>query len=170
MKIENSEILGLKIIKPNTVHEDFRGKYTELYNKKIFKDEGIELSFIQDDFSYSRKNVLRGIHGDFRTWKLISCLFGAFYLVVIDNQPESKTYNKWEAFTLSEENRLQVLVPPGFGNGHFVLTDKGTIFHYKQTSLYDRSSQFTIIWNDPKKKIFWPTNFPIISERDTHGD
>ena len=170
MKIENSEILNLKVITPNTIHEDFRGKYTELYNKKIFEDNGVKLDFIQDDYSYSRKNILRGIHGDYKTWKLISCLYGAFYLVVVDNQPESKTYRKWEAFTLSEENRLQVLVPPGYGNGHLVLSDEGTIFHYKQTTLYERSSQYTILWNDPSINIFWPINSPILSVRDSYGD
>ena len=170
MKIENSEILDLKVITPNTIHEDFRGKYTELYNKKIFNDNDLKLDFIQDDFSYSRKNVLRGIHGDYKTWKLISCLYGAFYLVVVDNQPESMTFRKWEAFTLSEENRLQVLVPPGYGNGHLVLSDKGTIFHYKQTTLYERSSQYTILWNDPNINIFWPINSPILSVRDSYGD
>lgn len=166
LKVELSPLLGLKLITPSTMHEDYRGKYTEIYNRDEFYQSGINNEFIQDDFSYSRFNVLRGIHGDFKTTKLISCLAGAFYMVVVDNRPDSDTYLRHEIFTLSEENRKQILVPPGFGNGHYVLTNQGAIFHYKQTTNYDRDSQFTLIWNDPKLKITWPTSSPILSIRD----
>ncbi len=167
LAVRKSPKLGLDIITPNTIYEDYRGKYTEIYNQEIYKNNKIELNFIQDDYSYSRYNVLRGIHGDVETWKLISCLHGAFFLMVIDNQPVSKTYKELEFFTLSAANRLQVLVPPGFGNGHYVLSREGTIFHYKQTSYYNREGQFTIIWDDPSLNMFWPCSDPIVSERDS---
>lgn len=166
MKIVESELTGVRIIFPPTVFEDYRGSYVELYNERLYREMGIQLQFIQDDISTSYKNVLRGVHGDNSTWKLISCLFGAFYLVVVDNDPSSMTYKKWQSFTLSDRNRMQILIPPKFGNAHLILTDTA-IFHYKQTTEYDRSSQFTIKWNDPSYNIWWPIQSPILSVRDT---
>jgi dTDP-4-dehydrorhamnose 3,5-epimerase len=148
--------------------EDFRGEYVETYNSSEYQEKGITCDFVQDDISVSSRNVLRGIHGDSETWKLISCLYGKFYLVVVDCRPGSKQFGKWQAFTLSDKNRLQVLVPPGFGNGHLVLSET-TIFHYKQTSYYDPAGQFTYTWNDPRLNIWWPVKNPIISRRDEEG-
>jgi dTDP-4-dehydrorhamnose 3,5-epimerase len=163
MNIEQTKLEGVLLITPPTIHEDFRGIYIELYNEKLYKELGV--AFLQDDISTSYKNVLRGIHGDNSTYKLVSCLYGSFYLVVVNNDPESKQYEKWCSFTLSDRNHLQVLIPPKFGNGHLVLTDTA-IFHYKQNTLYNRESQFTLKWNDPELNIFWPITNPILSERD----
>ena len=156
---------SVRLIKPPTVFEDFRGHYVETYNKRLYHAAGIDQDFIQDDISVSSRNVLRGIHGDGKTWKLISCLQGSFYMVVINNDPLSSQYRQWTSFTLSESNRLQVLVPPKFGNGHVVLSEQA-IFHYKQTTDYDRSGQFTLVWNDPALNIWWPVRDPIVSQRD----
>jgi len=155
--ISNSKILNEVRVITLTVFEDFRGQYVEIYNEELWKELNIPV-FVQDDISVSRKNVLRGIHGDKKTWKLIQCLYGSFYLVVTDGV-------KWDAFTLSDTNRKMILVPPGYGNGHLILTDTA-IFHYKQTTVYDRESQFTLKWNDKKLNIFWPISNPILSERD----
>lgn len=163
--ITGSELDGVKTLTPATNFEDFRGSYVELYNRRIFEEAGINQDFIQDDISTSSRHVLRGIHGDEKTWKLISCLSGRFYLVVVNNDPSSSEYRKWQGFTLSDRNRLQVLVPPLFGNGHVVLSESA-IFHYKQTSDYDRDSQFTILWDDPDFNIWWPIADPILSRRD----
>ena len=165
MLVKSTSLEGVKLIIPPTNFEDFRGSYVELYNNRLYQDAGINLNFIQDDISTSRKHVLRGIHGDSSTWKLISCLYGSFYLVVINNNPQSNQFKKWEAFTLSDKNRIQILVPPNFGNGHLILTDIA-IFHYKQTTEYDRSGQFTIIWDDSDFNIWWPVKNPILSIRD----
>jgi dTDP-4-dehydrorhamnose 3,5-epimerase len=165
MKVEKTALAGVLKITPPTIFEDFRGKYVETYNKTLYNTHGIACEFIQDDISVSRKNVLRGIHGDRKTWKLISCLHGSFYLVVVNNDPESSQYKQWASFTLSAENHQQILVPPMYGNGHLVLTDSA-IFHYKQNTEYDRSDQFTILWDDPEFKIWWPTGTPILSKRD----
>jgi dTDP-4-dehydrorhamnose 3,5-epimerase len=136
------------------------------YNKKLFQDAGLTQDFIQDDISTSYRNVLRGIHGDSKTWKLVSCLKGSFYLVVVNNDSSSLQFGKWEGFTLSDVNRKQVLIPPKFGNGHLVLSESA-IFHYKQTTDYDRKGQFTLLWNDPEFDIWWPTDNPILSRRDS---
>jgi dTDP-4-dehydrorhamnose 3,5-epimerase len=145
--------------------KDHRGSYIEIYNKEFFVKNKINVNFIQDDVSISKKNVLRGIHGDMRTWKLVSCLLGQFQLIVVNNDKKSPQYRKWESFILSSKNRLQILIPPKFGNGHLVLSEK-TIFHYKQNSQYDRKSQFTIKWNDPNFKFKWKQKNPILSARD----
>lgn len=165
MEVGKTELDGVLLIKPPTNFEDFRGEYVEIYNRTLFKEAGIAVDFVQDDISVSTHKVLRGLHGDGKTWKLISCLYGKFYLVVVNNDPTSAQYRKWTSFTLSDKNRLQVLIPPKFGNGHLVLSEM-TIFHYKQNTEYDRPSQFTILWNDPAYKFWWPIADPIVSRRD----
>jgi dTDP-4-dehydrorhamnose 3,5-epimerase len=165
MQIERTSLEGVLVVRPPTVFEDFRGTYVETYNRRLYHDAGITVDFVQDDISVSSRNVLRGIHGDQHTWKLISCLLGQFYLVVVNGDPASPQYRRWQGFTLSDRNRLQVLVPPKFGNGHLVLSEQA-IFHYKQTTEYDRAGQFTLYWNDPAVGVWWPTRAPILSERD----
>lgn len=165
MEVKPARLNGVRLITPPTIYEDFRGHYVETYNEHLYYAAGIDIHFIQDDISVSTQHVLRGIHGDQETWKLISCLHGKFYLVVVNWDKESPQFGQWEGFTLSETNRLQVLVPPKFGNGHLVLSDRA-IFHYKQSSVYNRAGQFTILWNDPKLNIWWPVRNPILSRRD----
>lgn len=165
MEVSNTKLDGVLIIRPPTIFEDYRGTYVELYNEKLYTEAGIKTMFVQDDISVSTQNVLRGIHGDSETWKLISCLYGKFYLVVINWDEASPQFRKWESFVLSDQNRLQVLVPPRFGNGHLVLSELA-IFNYKQSTYYHRASQFTILWNDPKLNIWWPVKNPIVSRRD----
>jgi dTDP-4-dehydrorhamnose 3,5-epimerase len=165
MKIYKTKLQGVFKIKLFPF-KDFRGKYLEIFNKKIFNKINRNIEFIQDDVSISKKNVFRGIHGDTKTWKLISCLLGKFYLVVVNNNKKSKEYLKYQKFLLTEKNCLQILIPPNFGNGHLVLSKK-TIFHYKQSTYYNKKSQFTLKWNDPTLKIKWPKNLnPILSKRD----
>ena len=165
LNVSESKLSQVWIVNQPTNFEDFLGSYVELYNESLYREAVIEVDFIQDDISTSSRHVLRGIHGDRETWKLISCLYGKFYLVVVDMDEASPTYRQWEGFTLSDTNRLQVLVPPKHGNGHVVLSDTA-IFHYKQNTLYDRSGQFTILWNDPAFGIWWPVKNPILSQRD----
>jgi dTDP-4-dehydrorhamnose 3,5-epimerase len=166
LRVEKTGLQGVLAITPPTNFEDFRGSYVETYNRELFHAAGLTQDFIQDDISTSSRGVLRGIHGDGKTWKLISCLYGTFYFVVVNNDPKSDQYKKSISFTLSDRNRLQILIPPNFGNGHLVLSNEA-IFHYKQTTTYDRSSQFTIKWNDPDYGIWWPTTSPILSARDS---
>jgi len=167
VKVSKTNLDGVLLIKLD-VFEDFRGEYVETYNEALYRDNGVNVKFIQDDISVSSRNVLRGIHGDSETWKLISCLYGKFYLVVVNGDKQSRNFGKWESFVLSEKNRMQVLVPPNHGNAHLVLSDTA-IFHYKQSTYYDRSKQFTYKWDDPELNIWWPIKNPILSIRDEGG-
>jgi dTDP-4-dehydrorhamnose 3,5-epimerase len=161
----SEKLSGVQIIHMD-YQEDYRGAYIETYNKQIYTEHGIDIEFLQDDISVSHTHVLRGLHGDDRTWKLISCLSGSFYLVVVDCREEN-TFGKWEGFTLSSMNRMQILVPPKFGNGHLVLKPN-TIFHYKQSTYYHGADhQFTYRWDDTRFGIYWPIQNPILSERDS---
>ncbi|HAA78680.1 TPA: dTDP-4-keto-6-deoxy-D-glucose epimerase [Candidatus Latescibacteria bacterium] len=163
--VKNTTLDGVLALTPPTIFEDFRGSYVETYNEELYKAAGVEVDFVQDDISVSSRDVLRGIHGDQSTWKLISCLKGKFYLMVINWDESSAQYKQWEAFVLSDTNRLQILVPPKFGNGHLVVSEEA-IFHYKQSTYYDRAEQFTLKWNDTELGLWWPTRDPIVSRRD----
>jgi len=143
MEVVKTKLDGVLLIKPELFKdgegeysEDHRGIYVETFNVKKYKDHGIDVDFVEDDYSLSKKNILRGIHGDSETWKLVSCHLGEFYLAVVDCREGSKDFGKWETFTLTDKNHWQVLVPPRFGNGHLALTDK-IIFNYKQSAYYN---------------------------------
>jgi len=164
MKVSKTELEGVLLVSLD-VFKDHRGEYVETYNKKLYTDNGIAIEFIQDDMSVSSKNVLRGIHGDGHTWKLVSCPYGELYFVVVVCEEGSKQFGRWQSFILSEENRHQVLVPPKYGNAHLVLSPKA-IFKYKQSSYYTPELQFSYKWNDPRFKITWPVSEPILSKRD----
>lgn len=168
MKVTETQLEGVLLIEPPTMFEDFRGDYIELYNSDLYRGAGINIDFVQDDISTSSRHVLRGIHGDRETWKLISCLYGRFYFVVVNCDEASPRFRQWQSFTLSDRNHLQVLVPPKHGNGHLVLSDTA-IFHYKQSTNYNPRDQFTYTWDDPSLGIWWPVKDPILSRRDEQG-
>lgn len=180
IKVSKTKLEGVLLFKLDPF-EDFRGEYVETFNEKVYSEEivknvkgtlyqkeAVKLHFVEDDISTGCRGVIKGIHGDTKTWKLVQCLFGKFYLVVLNCNTKSKDYGKWAAFTLSEKNRLQVLIPPMYGNGHLVLSEYD-IYHYKQSTYYDPENQFTIAWNDPKFNIWWPIKNPIVSLRDETG-
>ena len=152
----------VKIYQPD-VFEDFRGELFTLY-----KQEESNLYFNHDKVSISKQNVLRGLHGDSKAWKLITCLSGEIYLVVVDNRPESVNYLKWDWIVLTAKNRKQVLIPPMFANGHFILSQEATFFYkWSYPGEYpDIKDQFTLKWNDSRINIHWPIINPILSERD----
>ena len=161
-KFEKAKLLEIPIFR------DFRGDYVETFNENIYKSLDVPIPFIQDSFSTSRKDVLRGFHGDPETWKLIQVVSGEVYEVIVDLNKKSETYLQWQAFFISERNRNQLLIPPGFGNAMLALTDN-VIYYYKQTTYYDQSKQFTIYWDDPTLSVYWPIDNPILSERDMRG-
>ena len=150
------------------MHSRIIGEHILKHTTRTYREHGIDLKFVQDDISLSHHHVLRGIHGDSATWKLITCLYGRFYLVVVNCDDKSSQFRQWQSFTLSDENHVQILVPPKHGNGHLVLSEK-TIFHYKQTTCYSPDLQFTHKWNDPLLNIWWPVKYPVLSQRDEQG-
>ena len=157
-------ILGVKVLEPD-VHTDYRGDLWTTWKKDEFE---FDIEFNHDKVSTSRKNVLRGIHGDFKSWKLVTCLYGEIYFVMVDNRSASDSFEKWESMVLDDKRRKQVLLPPGVGNGFFVLSDH-CVFQYKwsyEGEYPDVGDQFTIKWDDPKINIDWPVDNPILSKRD----
>jgi dTDP-4-dehydrorhamnose 3,5-epimerase len=163
MEVKPGKLDGVLVLRPE-VFEDHRGQYLETFNERVYREAGVAAHFVQDDISVSSRNVLRGLHGDDVTWKLISCLHGRLYFVVVNCDESSPGFGSWEAHVLSESNRLQVLVPPRYANGHLVLSDSA-IFHYKQSSYYP-TKQFTVRWDDPRFGVWWPIDRPILSRRD----
>jgi len=148
------------------VHTDYRGDLWTLWSAG---NSELDLPYNHDKVSTSRKNVLRGIHGDFKSHKLITCLYGEIYFVIVDNRKESPTYRQWDSTVLNDKNRKQVLLPPGVGNGFLVLSEN-SVFHYKwyyYGDYPDVKDQFSIKWNDKKLGINWPISNPILSPRDT---
>jgi dTDP-4-dehydrorhamnose 3,5-epimerase len=169
MQVKESEIItDLKIITPQ-IFSDMRGQSVETFSEKeyVFCDAGnAGIKFVEDDVSISNYNVLRGLHGDTATWKLIQCLWGEVFFVVLDMRQGSPSYLKWESFTLNDKNRQQVLIPAGCVNGHLCLSEK-CLFSYKQSQYYGGAAkQITVKWDDPKFNIPWPLKHPILSERD----
>lgn len=162
-----TELHGVQRIVPD-VFADHRGRYVELFDTERFRAVCPDLTFVQDDVSVSYDRVLRGLHGDFATWKLVSVLQGRGHAVIADNRPESPTYKRWQAFELSGENRVQLLLPPGLGNSICVLQGP-LVYWYKQTTHFADGRQFTIRWDDPEWGFTWPIQDPILSERDRRG-
>lgn len=163
--VEKTSLDEVLLIKPSRF-EDHRGTYVETFNIDDYERNGIGVKFLRDDISTSRKNVLRGIHYDNKTWKLIQCMQGKIFFVVVDMRNESPQYLKWVSFDLNDQNRHQVLVPPGFGNGHLVLSES-CIFHYKMSEYYDPANEKGVKWEDPSLGITWPVREPILSEKDS---
>lgn len=167
MEIQKTKLEGVLLVKPDII-EDFRGSYAETFNKKLYAEHGIEVDFVCDDLSTSFRGVLRGLHGDPKTYKLVSCGLGRLYLVVLNYDQSSKQYGQWESFVLTDTNRSQVLVPPKFANGHLALSEK-IMFCYKQSEYYDPQSQFSVRFDDARFNIWWPIKNPILSRRDEAG-
>jgi len=167
IEISKTKLDGVLMIKMDKLFNDHRGVYGELYSLRDYRECGIYINFVSHTYSRSPKGVLRGLHGDNRTWKLISCPLGSFYLVVLNFDRSSKQFGKWESFIISEENRMQILVPPNFCNGHYIMSETA-IFHYLQSEYYrGPENQFTVRWNDPKFNIEWPAKRNLIlSNRD----
>lgn len=171
MKILKSKKLNLHIIYPRTNFKDKRGVYIETFNKKEYR-KILNKSFVEDDTVISKQNSLRGIHGDFKTWKLISCLYGKCLSFIVDCNQNSNNFGRWESFLLDSDKYRQILIPPGFGNSYFVISNFA-IYHYKQTNYYSgQNKQFTYNFFDPFLNIKdnrIKKNNVIISKRDKNA-
>lgn len=172
MIIEETKLRGVLILKlepfsagKGELFSDARGFFLEIWNQQKFRQLGVDIHFEEDDISVSKKDVLRGLHGDDLRFKLITCVSGKIFFVVLNADTESPSFGEWISIELSEENRRSILVPPQHASGYLVLTE-GAIVHYKQSGSYEPSRQFAYKWNDPRFNIRWPIEKPILSERD----
>lgn len=168
MNIETTPIKDLIIINPS-VYNDERGYFYETYNQRFLRDKGIYTNFVQDNQSYSTKNVLRGLH--FQTIapqaKLVRCVVGEVYDVVVDLRKSSETYKQWYGVKLSDENKKMMFVPKGFAHGFLTLSDYA-IFQYKCDELYMPTADAGVNFKDEELNIDWlvDINELIISEKD----
>ena len=165
MIIKKTKLPGVLIFQPD-IMEDTRGYFKELYHQEKLK-KNIELNFVQDNLSISKKNVLRGLHYQNKKpqGKLVTCLSGSVFDVAVDINPKSKTFKQHVSIELSGENNNQIWIPPGFAHGFCVLSNEAKIF-YKCTEIYYPEDQSGIIWNDEDISISWPIKNPILSDKD----
>ena len=156
IKVEKTHIDGLYVITP-TVHGDNRGYFVETYNQKDMAENGLNMVFVQDNQSMSVKGVLRGLHfqKEYPQGKLVRVIKGRVFDVAVDVRKDSKTYGKWYGIELSEENKKQFYISPGFAHGFLVLSDTAE-FCYKVTDFYHANDEGGLAWNDPSIGIKWP--------------
>ncbi|MEI6886363.1 MAG: dTDP-4-dehydrorhamnose 3,5-epimerase [Bacteroidota bacterium] len=167
MEIIKTPLEGLLIIKPD-VFEDERGYFFESFNYEKFLNLGLDLKFLQDNESKSRRNVLRGLHFQsppFAQGKLVRVMRGSVLDVAVDIRKNSPTYGKWESIVLSGQNKWMYWIPEGFAHGFATLEDD-TIFFYKCTKGFNKASEGSIFWNDPDLGIQWGMENPLISDKD----
>ena len=168
MKVIKTQLDGCLIIQPQ-VYTDQRGFFLETFSVEKYKQlVGIDLEFVQDNHSRSVHNVLRGLHFQKtkQQGKLVRVTTGEVYDVAVDIRKNSPTYGKWIGVTLSEENKKQVWIPPGFAHGFLVTSDYAE-FEYKCTEYYDPDDEEIILWSDPSLNISWPSKNPELSKKDS---
>lgn len=171
MLVQETQISDLLIIKPS-VFEDSRGYFMESFNSKVFRETtNLELDFVQDNESKSNKGVLRGLHFQkppHEQGKLVRVVRGSVLDVAVDIRKKSPTFGQYYSIVLSEQNKTQFYVPPGFAHGFAVLEDN-TIFSYKCTGFYNKESEVSLRWDDPDINIEWGIKDPILSEKDKNS-
>ena len=172
MKVVATAIPDIKIIEPR-VFGDHRGFFIETWNDQRFRDHGIDASFVQDNFSFSKHGTLRGLHYQIEQTqgKLMRVVHGEIYDVCVDVRRGSATFGQWVGVTLSAENHRSLWVPPGFAHGFFV-TSESAAFEYKCTDYYAKAHERTLLWNDPALNIDWPIPEgldPLIADKDREG-
>lgn len=169
MQVEETFIKDLKVITPKVFADD-RGYFFEAYNQNALKSQGVDLIFIQDNQSFSQKNVVRGLHLQMKPFaqsKLVRVLQGEILDVAVDIRPESETFGQHFSIVLSAENHKQLLVPQGFAHGFSVLSESAVVA-YKIDQVYDKDSERSIRFDDPALGIDWKVSSQdaIVSEKD----
>jgi len=170
--VHKTPLEGLLKIVPK-IYEDERGSFSVLWNKENFIEHDLRAEFSQDNFSISKKNVLRGIHyqtGSYAQGKMVRVIRGSVYDVAVDLRPMSKTFGKWYGEILSGENGFTLWLPSGFGHAFLTLSDEAEFF-YKCYGPYNTKAERTLSWNDPQLNISWPLDgsLPFLSEKDSRG-
>ena len=149
---------------------DERGFFLESFKESIFASNGIHTNFVQDNFSHSIQNVLRGLHyqkNPKAQAKLVIALRGEIFDVAVDIRKDSPTYGKWVGEILSEKNHKLLYIPEGFAHGFCVLSEEADVL-YKVNNEYSPEDEKGILWNDPEINITWPIDKPILHEKDSH--
>lgn len=169
-EIEESRLIkGVWVLKPS-ISEDLRGNiWTSFLRDEVETLIPCNLNFKHDKFSISKNNVLRGIHGDSKSYKLVTCVYGSIQQVVVDLRKDSTTYLQWQDFMINQNEQKMVLIPPNMGNAYYVDSDHA-VYHYKLAydgEYIDADQQFSLKWNDPSIGIKWLNNAPILSGRDS---
>jgi dTDP-4-dehydrorhamnose 3,5-epimerase len=166
MNVVPCELAGLVLIEPN-VFGDARGFFLESWNQRRYHEHGLDVNYVQDNFSFSRRGTLRGLHFQNPTpqGKLVSVLQGEVFDVAVDIRRKSPTFGRWHGVTLTGESKRQFYVPAGFAHGFLVLSETA-LFHYKCTDFYSPKDEMSIRWNDPDLGIQWPVKDAILSEKD----
>ncbi|MFT5112458.1 MAG: dTDP-4-dehydrorhamnose 3,5-epimerase [Parasphingorhabdus sp.] len=169
MQVIETALPGVKVVEP-TVFEDARGFFMEVYHREKFAEAGLPEHFVQDNHSRSEYGVIRGLHYQYPQWqgKLVRCVRGEIFDVAVDIRADSPHFGQWHGEILSEKNRRQLYVPPGFAHGFCVLSDIGEVT-YKCTSIYKHSDDAGIRWNDPDVGIDWPIKNGSLSEKDANA-
>ena len=170
MKGRRTKLKDCVIIEPH-VFGDERGFFLETFQAARYEQEvGINLAFVQDNHSRSARGVLRGLHFQKTKpqGKLVRVVSGEVYDVALDIRKGSATFGEWEGVILSEDNKKQFWVPPGFAHGFVVLSDTAD-FEYKCTDYYDPSDEGSILWSDPDLDIPWPVANPVLSTKDENA-
>ena len=156
----------LLLVEPRVLR-DARGSFRELYQEARYEAAGIGARFVQDNLSHSARHVLRGLHlqHPHAQGKLVTVLEGAAFDVAVDVRVGSPTFGRWSAYTLSERDGHHLWIPPGFAHGYLAL-EEGTLFSYKSTEAYSPGHELSLRWDDPAIGIAWPTDAPLLSEKD----
>jgi dTDP-4-dehydrorhamnose 3,5-epimerase len=167
MNVVLCDIPGLLVLEPK-VFGDARGCFMEMWNRRSYREAGLDADFVQDNLSRSRRGALRGLHfqNPKPQGKLLQVLAGKVFDVAVDIRRSSPTFGRWHGLVLSGENKRQFYIPPGFAHGFAVLS-KTVLFHYKCTEFYSPKDELAIRWDDPAIGIEWPIKQPLLSERDT---
>lgn len=167
MNCIETDIPGVLIIEPK-VFGDARGYFMETFSASRYRDAGIDEVFVQDNVSFSRKGVLRGLHfqNPNSQSKLVEVLQGEVFDVAVDIRRGSPTFGAWTGAVLSSNNHRQFFIPAGFAHGFCVLSETA-LFHYKCTDYYNPAAEGGIIWNDPDIGIAWPMESPALSAKDS---
>lgn len=166
MKVLATELPGVLVIEPR-VFADQRGYFLEIWNQSRYAEVGLGVAFVQDNLSYSTRGALRGLHfqNPNPQGKLVYVLQGEVFDVAVDIRLGSPTFARWTGITLSDENKRQLYIPPGYAHG-FCVTSAAAMFAYKCTDVYNAVAEGSIRWDDPDIGIEWPSTDIVLSEKD----
>lgn len=169
MKVTETELLGLLILEPKVFRDD-RGFFLESYNERTMTEAGIPERFVQDNHSFSSRNVVRGLHYQVRPQgKLVRVAVGEILDIAVDLRRSSSTFGRWSSQNLSETNQKMLWIPPGFAHGFRALSEGAHVL-YKATDFYDPQAERTVAWNDSELRIDWQlTAPPTVSAKDRMG-